>query len=217
LRPLSAAPTACGPSTTSDNPNNGSGGTKEIHTINASGSAPAARFISRLATDHAAAAATHRISPAAFTSPPSAAAMTAIPASAVTSPATCRGEGRSRISAAARSSVNGAWACRTTDARPAGIPTSIEVNNNPNLTTPSATPMPASSRHGIGGRRTKKHSGSATSAKRSAHSSSGGTSSRPTSMTTKFKPHVAATATASRAWRSGIGLQPECCVHIEGV
>ena len=70
--------------------------------------------------------------------------------------------------------MNGACACRTTDASPAGIPTSIDMNNNPNLTTPSATPIPTISRHGTGGRRTKNASGTPTSAKRSAHSSSGG-------------------------------------------
>jgi len=155
--------------------------------------------MSRLATDHAAAAATQSVRPAAVTPPPLSAAMTAMPTSAATRPATWRPVGRSRITAAASSSVNGAWACRTTDARPAGIPTSMDVNNSPNFTTPSATPMPASSRHGIGGRRTKNTNGNATSAKRAAHSSSGGTSSSPTSMTTKFRPQVAATATASKA------------------
>ena len=84
------------------------------------------------------------------------------------------------------------------------MPTSIDVNSSPNFTTPSATPIPASNRHGTGGRSTKNTSGTATNANRSAHSSSGGTSSSPTSITTKFSPHVAATATASITWRTGI-------------
>lgn len=84
------------------------------------------------------------------------------------------------------------------------MPTSIDVNNNPNFTTPSATPIPTSNRHGTGGRSTKNTSGTATSANRSAHSSNGGSSSSPTSITTKFSPQIAATATASSTWRIGI-------------
>jgi hypothetical protein len=203
-RCASASPTACGPSTRSESARRGRGGISEIHTINASGSAPLARFISRLATAHAAAAATHSDSPAAVTPPSPAAAMTPMPASAQPRPMSWPRDGRSRSVAAASSSVNGAWACRTTDANPAGMPRSIEVNSRPNLTTPNATPIPSSSRHGIRGRSTNHTNGADTSANRSAHSSSGGTSSRPTSITTKFSPHVAATATARSLWRSGI-------------
>jgi hypothetical protein len=189
----------------------------EIHTINASGSASLARFINRLATAHAAAAATHSDSPATVTPPSPPAAITPMPASAHPRPTSWPRDGRSRNTAAASSSVNGAWACRTTLASPAGIPTSIEVNNNPNLTTPSATPIPTSNRHGIGGRSTNQTSGSPTSANRNAHSKSGGTSSSPTSITTKFSPQVAATATARRRWRRGmtatLRIQP---AHIAG-
>jgi hypothetical protein len=211
-----AWPTSCGPSRSSDRARSGSGGTSEIHTINAIGSAPLARFISRLATAHAAAAATHSESPAAVTPPSRDAAMTPIPASAHPRPMSCPRDGVSRRTAAASSSVNGAWAWRTTLASPAGIPTSIDVNNNPNLTTPSATPIPAIRRHGTGGRSTKNASGNATSAKRSAHSSSGGTSSSPTSITTKFSPQVAATATARSRWRTGIGDRPLESTRLRG-
>jgi hypothetical protein len=202
---VSAAPTAWGPSSSSESASSGSGGISEIHTINATGSAPLARFISRLATDHAAAAATHRLSPAAVTPPSREAAMTPMPASAQARPMTCPRDGRSRSTAAASSSVNGACAWSTTLASPAGIPTSIDVNSRPNFTTPSATPIPAISRHGIGGRRTKNTSGTATSAKRAAPSSSGGISSSPTSITTKFSPQVAATSAARSLWASGTG------------
>jgi hypothetical protein len=193
-----------GPSTTIDNTNNGSGGIREIQTIRAIGSAAVARFISRLATAHAAAAARHMARPAAVMPPPDLPAISAIPSKATNNPAVCAPVGRSPATSAANNNVNGACACRTTDASPAGIPTSIDMNNNPNLTTPSATPIATISRHGTAGRGTNNANGTPTSANRSAQRISGGTCSNPTSITTKLSPHVAATATASRAWRGGI-------------
>ena len=53
---------------------------------------------------------------------------------------------RARI--AANSSVKSAWACSTSEARPAGTPTSMPMNSSENLTTPMITPTATIQRHG---------------------------------------------------------------------
>ena len=57
-------------------------------------------------------------------------------------------------------------------------------------------PTAATVRNGTGGRGTRKQAGTATTVNRIAANSSGGTVPMPQSMTTKLKPHRAATRAA---------------------
>src|SRR3954453_12417994 len=80
------------------------------------------------------------------------------------------------------------------------MPTSMPTNSSENLTMPIATATATIHRHGAPGPPRITSSGSDASVKRSADSSSGGKSSRPTSTITKFRPQMAATSTATATW-----------------
>ena len=108
-----------------------------------------ARLITRLPAPHAAAASTTSARPARLMAPPSAwIATSPMPAKASAMPAIWSRRGRSPRSVAANSSVKNAWACSTSEARPAGTPTSMPMNSSENLTTPMITPTTAIQRQG---------------------------------------------------------------------
>jgi hypothetical protein len=71
-----------------------------------------------------------------------------MPAKASAMPATWSRRGRSPSTSAANSSVKNAWACSTSEARPAGTPTSIPMNSSENLTTPMTSPTATIQRQG---------------------------------------------------------------------
>jgi hypothetical protein len=114
-----------------------------------------ARLMTRLPTPQAAAASTTSTSPPTLMAPPSAwTATSPMPAKASAMPATWSRRGRSRRTMAANSSVKNAWACSTSEASPAGTPTSMPMNSSENLTTPMITPTARIQRQGTerGGR-----------------------------------------------------------------
>ena len=76
------------------------------------------------------------------------------------------------------------------------MPRCIDRYRNANWPRLMNAPTAATVRNGTGGRGTRKHAGTATTANRTAANSSGGTVPMPQSMTTKLKPHKAATRTA---------------------
>ena len=81
--------------------------------------------------------------------PPSAwIATSPMPEKASAMPATCSRRGRSPSSTAAKINVKSACACSTSEARPAGTPTSMPMNSSENLTTPMTSPTAAIQRHG---------------------------------------------------------------------
>jgi hypothetical protein len=127
-----------------------------------------------------------------------------MPVKANAIPAIWSRRGRSPSTAAAKSSVKNAWACSTSEARPAGTPTSMPMNSSENLTTPMMSATAAIQRQGIERRGAITSTASDASAYRKEESSSGGTSSRPTLMTTKLKPQSAATRTARAMWRGAM-------------
>jgi hypothetical protein len=108
-----------------------------------------ARLMTRLPAPHAAAASTTRARPPRLIAPPSAwIATRPMPVKASAMPATCIRRGRSPSSVAAKSRVKNAWACSTSEARPAGTPTSMPMNSSENLTTPMITPTATIQRQG---------------------------------------------------------------------
>ena len=118
-----------------------------------------AHLMTRLPAPHAAAASTTSASPPRLMAPPSAwIATSPMPAKASAIPATWSRRGRSLSTTAANSSVKNAWACSTSEARPAGTPTSMPMNSSENLTTPMITPTATIQRQGTdrGGRSTSR-------------------------------------------------------------
>jgi hypothetical protein len=108
-----------------------------------------ARLMTRLPAPHAAAASTTSARPARLMAPPSAwIATRPMPAKASAIPATWSRRGFSPSSTAAKISVKNAWACSTSDARPAGTPTSMPMKSSENLTTPMITPTATIQRQG---------------------------------------------------------------------
>jgi hypothetical protein len=97
--------------------------------------------------------------------------------------------------------VNTTCACSTSAASPGGIPRCIDRYRKPNCPRLMNAPTAATVRNGTGGRGTRKQAGTATTVNRTAANSSGGTVPRPQSMTTKLKPHKAATRAASTVSR----------------
>ena len=83
------------------------------------------------------------------------------------------------------------------------MPSFIAGNRKANWPTNSVSPMASSSRSGTLGLVTKKTGRQATT-KRSAPSSSGGTLSSPSRITTKLKPQMAVTRTASAMCLKGM-------------
>jgi hypothetical protein len=199
--PANASPIAVGPSKVSESAASGSGGTRLAHTSSASASGGRAIRVVTFEAPQDAAAAMHSARPASETPAARPVAISAIPANATTQPASCRAVGRSPSTITASPSVNIAWHWRTSEARPAGTPRSMPTNSRPNCPTPRNSPIRTTKRAGTAGRRTKSTAGNATSVKRSAANSSGGSSRSPTSMTTKFRPHTAATTVAMRMSR----------------
>ena len=105
--------------------------------------------------------------------------------------------GRSRSTTAPMANVKIIWHCSTTAASPAGRPRCMAVNSSPNWPALMNSPMPTMTRHGASGFGTRNTSGTATSAKRSATSTSGSVSRRPRSIATKFTPQITATSRPS--------------------
>jgi hypothetical protein len=135
---------------------------------------------------------------------PSDSAISTIPANATTMPASWVRRARSRSITAANIAVNSACVCSTSEDRPAGMPMCMLMNSSPNWPTPSGSPMSRNQRQGMAGRRTNRMAGKAAATKRRPAKSSGGSESRPTSMTTKFTPQMAAIITAAATWRGFI-------------
>ncbi|GHG69823.1 hypothetical protein GCM10018779_43430 [Streptomyces griseocarneus] len=208
-RELRASASASGPSKTRDSARSGSTGTVLIHTVKRSPSAGEALRVRTLETPQKAAAITTRANPRIGPEALSSTAATTMPDRATAMPSSRTRPGRSPRASIAKRAVKTAWACRTSEDSPAGIPARIPTNSSPNFPTPSASPTPMIHRHFTGGRPTKKTAGSAAARKRSPQKSSGGKWSRPTSMTTKLTPHRAATATA-RAMCGGRMRRASC-------
>jgi len=103
-------------------------------------------------------------------------------------------DGGSRSTAAAITIVSGTCACKTSAASPGGMPRCIDRYRKPNWPRLMNAPTAATVRNGSGGRGTRKQAGTATTVNRIAANSSGGTDPMPQSMTTKLKPHRAATS-----------------------
>ena len=130
------------------------------------------------------------------TCPPLPSATTASPTTPSPTPATCALDGRSRRTTVAIAIVKTTCACSTSAASPGGIPRCMDRYRKPNWPRLMNAPTAATVRNGTGGRGTKKHAGKATTVNLIAANSSGGTDPIPQSMTTKLKPHRAATRIA---------------------
>jgi len=145
----SACPTSPGPSKLSDRISSGIGGTMKVQVMKPTMSFAPARLMTRLPAPQAAAASTTSARPPRLIAPPSAwIATSPMPTKASAMPTTCIRRGRSRSRTAAKNSVNNAWAWSTSEARPAGTPTSMPMNSSENLTTPMITPTATIQRQG---------------------------------------------------------------------
>ena len=103
-------------------------------------------------------------------------------------------DGRSRSAALAITIVNTACEFSTSAARPGPMPRCSARYRKPNWPRLMNAPTAATVRNGTGGRGTNRHA-TDTTENRIAANSSGGTAPMPQSMTTKLKPHRAATKT----------------------
>jgi len=138
-----------GPSKLSERISSGTGGTTQVQVMKPTMSVAPARLMTRLPAPQAAAASTTSARPVMLIAAPSAwIATSPMPVKASTMPATWSRRGRSPSRTAANSSVNSAWACSTSEARPAGTPTSMPTNSSENLTTPMISPTAAIQRQG---------------------------------------------------------------------
>ena len=121
------------PSNPNESPSSGSGATSADHTSSASAFGAWATRTTTFPTPHAAAAPMHsRNAPIGMCEPDRSAAISAMPASATTAPASWRAPGRSPRKRTARPTVNTALSCTTSDARPAGMPRWMLKNSRPN-------------------------------------------------------------------------------------
>lgn len=189
------------PSKRRERASSGRTGTVETQTMKPSASGGAARRVRTLETPQQAAAATTRTKASIGPSAPSSTAATPMPASAIVMPTTRTLPGRSERARAANRAVKTAWAWRTREESPAGIPWSMPMNSSPNFPTPSASPTPTIHFQATAGRPTRNTAGRAAARKRRAEKSSGGKCPSPTSITTKFTPQTAAISTARAMWR----------------
>ena len=141
--PASAAPISAWPSNANERPSSGSGATRLAQTSSASASGGCAIRVSVLLTPQAAAAPTTstngRIGALAARSIP----ITASPANAIAAPATCSRRGRSPSTTAAIAIVKITCSWSSSEESPTGSPWSRLTNSSPNLTTPSAAPIPS--------------------------------------------------------------------------
>ena len=85
----------------------------------------------------------------------------------------------------------------TSDDSPAGIPSFMPRNSNPNWNTPIASPYAMMTLNGMRGRRMKNTNGTAANRNRNAASANGGTSFNPTLIGTNEKPQRATTTRIS--------------------
>ena len=145
MRCVRAWDTASGPSIASDRASSGSGTTRADHTVidrpapnppcgrvTGGGGAvarrrPDARRATTLPTAHEVAAATTSTSPSAGVVTARPTATTPSPTAPTSTPTTWGRLGRSRSARAAITTVSPTWACSTSEARPAGIPTASAV------------------------------------------------------------------------------------------
>jgi hypothetical protein len=129
---------------------------------------------------------------------PWAATTTPSPTVPIVAPTTWRRDGASLITTVAMTMVKMTCAWSTSDASPAGMPRSSEMYSRLNCARLMNVPIAITICHDAWGRGTKNTSGNATSTNRIARNSSGGTSSRPSSMTTKLSPQISITRIARR-------------------
>ncbi len=163
-----------GPSKRRDRASSGSTGTAETQTMKVSASAGAARRVSTLDTPQQAAAPTTSTNARTGPPAPSSTAATPMPASATAMPASRTRPGRSERARAANRAVKTAWAWRTSEESPAGIPWSMPMNSSPNLPTPRTSPTPTTHFQATDGRPRRKIAGTAAARKRRAEKRSGG-------------------------------------------
>jgi hypothetical protein len=130
-------------------------------------------------------------------------AITPMPANATAAPTQRRAPGRSPSTPTATPIVKKTCSCTISDASPAGRPRSMPTKSSPNWTALMNRPTSRTHLTAIGGRRRKRIAGNATNVKRSAANSSGGKSSRPQWMTTKFRPQTRTIPSARRRWGRG--------------
>ena len=109
----------------------------------------------------------------------------------------------SPVSRMDRAMVKKTWIWTTSEARPGVISPFIAKNSRPNCPAPINMPYAARLDKGTAGRFRKNAAGKNAHVKRSVASHKGGKWASANLMTTKFVPHTAITAIASRRCRRG--------------
>ncbi len=181
-------------------PSSGIGATVADQTVSASPPGARAARDTTLPAPHDSPASRQRPSAASGACPPMPRATTNSPATPSPIPVTCARDGRSRSARLAITSVNTACELSTSEASPGPMPRCSARYRKPNWPRLMNAPTAATVRSGTGGRLTKKQA-SETTENRIAANSSGGTVPMPQSMTTKLKPHKAATRAISAVSR----------------
>jgi hypothetical protein len=105
----------------------------------------------------------------------------------------------------ANNTVKQTCVCRTTEDRPAGIPSLMALYSRANWKAPIVKPNDTTNRIGTSGRLTKKIAGTAAKKKRRLARSSGGISLTPSLTATKLVPKTRTAISAMKISRSFIG------------
>ncbi|GAB3786771.1 hypothetical protein GCM10027601_24400 [Nocardioides ungokensis] len=127
MNPARADATACGPSTAKDSASRGTGTTVADQTVRESPPATPEARDTTLPMPQESAPSRHSARAARLTCPPRPSATTTSPAEPSRTPATWVRVGRSRSAPAAITTVKITCACRTSAARPGGIPAAMET------------------------------------------------------------------------------------------
>ncbi len=143
------------------------------------------------------------------------AAKTPMPAKAMAAPRYCNRLGRSPSRKNASPKVKNTCNCITSEVRPAGMPNLTAENTSPNFTTPSRMPKAASAPHPVAGRAMKNTAGRAVKKNRNAVRNSGGISSTPSLIATKFVPQTATTSRIHRVSRRDKGTSNPVSGRVE--
>jgi hypothetical protein len=140
LMATSAALMAAGPSTSSDSANSGTMGTRLPQTTNDSMSICPAFLEAILATPQKNAASTTMSKGTRAVISMRSMAITPIPAMATSAPIACMWPSFSPRNSMASAIVKNAWIWMMSEARPAGMPSLMAENSNPNWAKPMASP-----------------------------------------------------------------------------
>ena len=191
----SACQVACGPSMARASANSGSGGTRQSHANRSNIGTSWARRSNRLPIAKLTGEINSTAKAPTLKSKPTVPQIINRPIMAIPMPVICRRVGISRNASAANDTVNSAWLCTITLARPTGTPCAIPQDWARNWPRNSQKLMEIRIGQETFGRRTNRH-GTAAMAKRSVVISAGDSSSSAHRLATNARPQITATRTA---------------------